>query len=74
MKFISKTGVKYDLDIDVDDTICEVKVKLSNKINSSYDNIRLIFQCKILEDNMLFREYNIPQNEFVPFYLIKERM
>lgn len=74
MKFISKTNVKYEFEVDWDDTVCLVKKKLSMKVNSTYDNIGLTFKCRILEDQSLFRQYKIPIDQFVLFYLIKEKV
>ena len=65
-------GKNYELDVEPDDTIENVKYKLQDKESLPADQRRLIFDGKSLEDSKTVSEYNILEDS-VLYSLVKFR-
>lgn len=65
-------GKNYDLEVEPDDTIENVKDKLQNKEALPSDQHRLVFNRMLLEDDRTVTEYNIQPNS-VLYSLVKFR-
>lgn len=70
---VSLKGNKYLLNIDLNNTILNVKNELSKKIDIIPERLKLIYCGQLLEDNKIIKEYHVEKETFIHLVIIDER-
>ncbi|GIX63588.1 ubiquitin family protein [Babesia caballi] len=62
-------GQKLEVDVEPNETVLDLKKKLSKKQKLPVDQQRIIFEGKMLQDNKTLAEYNIKNNSVIHMVL-----